>query len=111
MITEDDVITAYLLTDSLTQTAKNTGLNVQTVRRILISCGEYPSEKSEIIAALSDEGLSVAEIAERLKIKPKTVINHMPYTRGSYSVGEKSITALRIAYCRRKKKLSSVDGE
>ena len=111
MVTEDDVVTTYLLTDSLIKTAEKTGINPQSVRRILISGGCYSSKRSEQIAELAREGLTVDKIAERLKIKPGSVLGHLPYTRGAYSVGEKSNTALRIAACRRRKKSLSDGGE
>lgn len=99
-----DILTMYGITKSVRLTAEKAGCSPQVIRRILITNGIYPGEKGREIARLLTLDYTPQEIADHLKISLKTVVNHMPYTRGSYAIGQKSENAKRIARCRSKEK-------
>ncbi|MCD8376170.1 MAG: hypothetical protein LUD69_04450 [Oscillospiraceae bacterium] len=103
MYTKESVISAYRSIGSIRGTARHTGVNEQTVRRIVIESGDYVSEQSIEINRRVAAGESVEDIAEALGMRPKTVLCYLPYKKGLYVVGEKSPNAKRIAECRLRK--------
>lgn len=101
----NEIVSRYLRGESLKSMHRESGICTATLRRILITEGvslRYGSEKADRIQALSQHH-TVDEIAVILGIKPKTVAAYLPYTKGSYSIGEKSSNADRIALCRKRK--------
>ncbi|MDO5397236.1 MAG: hypothetical protein Q4G33_04835 [bacterium] len=66
--------------------AKKIGISEVKVRRILITEGLWHSVTSDEIVKLVDEGLSTAEIADKLQKPLKTVQAYMPYSRGEYGL-------------------------
>ena len=101
---QKNVVDHYQLHHSVNEASKEFGISAQTVRRILITNGIYLSERSREIARLRLMGMTVPQIAEYLKLDEKVVKGHLPYTKGSYATGEKSLNAERIAKSRTKKK-------
>lgn len=107
MTTNQDIIDSYAATQSLRKTSAECGVSIQIARRILASAGIYTSDLTETINRMHSGGKSVEEIARHLGIRPKSVLAHLPYTRTSYVVGEKSKNARNLAKWRAKKQ--SVD--
>lgn len=103
-MTQKDIINEYAATKSMNGTARKLKLSKQTVRRVLISNGIYPSERTKEVARLCLMGMTVQEIAEYLGISAKTVQSNMPYSKGSYATGAKSKNAERILECRTRKR-------
>ena len=68
--------------------AKKIGISEVKVRRILITEGLWHSVTSDEIVKLVDEGLSTAEIADKLQKPLKTVQAYMPYSRGEYGLSQ-----------------------
>ena len=101
---QKNVVEHYHLHHSVNETAKEFCISAQTVRRILITNGIYLSERSREVARLRLMGMTVQQIAEYLKLDEKVVKIRLPYTKGSYAVGEKSLNAERIAKIRARKK-------
>lgn len=102
MYTENDIVTLYKKYGSIKSTARESGLSTSTVRKILIHNHIQCSERQAQIEQMLSSGKSVAQIAQTLHIKEKTVRNFMPYSRRSYAVGEKTENAQRIAASRKK---------
>lgn len=101
---QKEVLDTYNVTKSMNETARKLKLSHQTVRRVLISNGIYPSERTREVTRLCLMGMTVQEIAEYLGISAKTVQANMPYSRGSYVTGPKSKNAERILEFRARKK-------
>ena len=101
---KEDVIRLYEKTESMKQVRRETGLHIETIRRILIDAGIAPSERAEEAMRLYDQGMTVSQVAVALGVSEKRAASLQPYRRGSYAVGEKSENARRIVKCRSKKK-------
>lgn len=101
----NEIVSRYRRGESLKSMHRESGICTATLRRILITEGvplRNGAEQVERIKALSQHH-TVDEIAAILGMKSKTVAAYLPYTKGSYSIGEKSINAQRIALCRKRK--------
>lgn len=92
----EDIIKVYRQTGSLRETAKILGTNWQTVRKVLITHGEYENEESKRINELLDDGMTVTEIAEKMNLSKTSVNSYLPYTKGKYLGVEPTKNALRI---------------
>ena len=99
-----DIIAIYHETGSIKLTAEKSGLTRQTVRRILITAGEYSTAFTELIREKQAQGQSIDSIAEELGVTRTWIIANMPYSRGAYSVGPRSENALYIAERRKRRK-------
>ena len=102
-MTEQDIIDSYSATNSLRKTSAECGISIQVVRRVLATSGIYTSDLTGKINRLYNSGMSAADIAKQLNMRCKTIINHLPYRRTSYIVGEKTENAKNIARWRNKK--------
>ena len=96
MFTQDYIVSLYHQCGSIKETARIFRLSEQTIRRILITNGEYSNETSEAVCGLREKGLSVQEISDLLHIAPSTVFGNLPYRRGSYAIGPKTRNAKKI---------------
>lgn len=103
MVERDDIIECYRATESLKGTAKECGVSYQVVRRVLASEGIYTSEITEEINRRYCKGDSLEEIAATMHMSVKAVMMHLPYSRNSYAVDEKTDNAKRIAEWRKTK--------
>lgn len=95
----------------MSETARILEVSPQTVKRVLISNGIFPSKRAQQIANLNDLGLNVSDISEFLKTSEDTVRSDLPYTKGDYATGPKSENAKKIAQCRANKKAKSQKSE
>lgn len=102
------VVTTYRACGTLKGTAREIGHNDQTVRKLLITAGEYQSDMSTLIAALREDGLTVQQIAERVGLSIKAVSSYLPYSKGSY-LAPPSVNAQRISRHRAKNSLPSAN--
>lgn len=101
---EQDIIDSYAATNSLRKTSAECGVSIQVVRRVLATAGIYSSDLTEDINRLYNAGMSAEDISKRLGVRTKSVINHLPYTRTSYTIGGKTKNAENIANWRKTKK-------
>ena len=99
-MTQQQILESYEITQNMFDTARILDVSPQTVKRVLISNGIFPSKRAQQIANLNDLGLNVSDIAEFLKISEDTVRSHLPYTKGGYATGQKSKNAVRGGKCR-----------
>lgn len=97
MTTREEIIGIYRKTDSIHETSRRTGVSTSTVRRVLVEAGAYTNSSAAKVTELAAQGKSAAEIAVELNLSKKYVQAYMPYTKGAYSIGEKSTNAQRIA--------------
>lgn len=104
MAIEDQVAESFETLKSLRAVSRATGISMQTVKRMLITRGIYPSEMTKKVARLRLSGCSDEEIMQILGISAKALLNNSPYTKGTYKGSNKSINAVRIAKCRARKK-------
>ena len=103
-LSSEEVIEIYRKTGSIRLTAEQSGLTRQTVRRILITAGEYTTDFTELIREKQAQGQSVDSIAEELGVTRTWIVANTPYSRGAYSVGPRSDNALYIAERRKRRK-------
>lgn len=106
---QKEILESYEITKSVKASAKALKLSHQTIKRILISNGIYPTERSREVTRLRLAGLTVPEIAQYLGISEKAVRLNMPYIKCSYAVGPKSQNAKIVARCRAAKKEKSAE--
>lgn len=102
MVSREEIIECYGATGSLKRTAKECDVSYQVVRRVLASEGIYTSGTTEEINRRYRAGDSLKEIASAMHMSAKAVMMHLPYSRVSYVVDEKTDNAKRIAEWRRK---------
>ena len=95
----------------MSETARILDVSPQTVKRVLISNGIFPSKRTQQIDNLNDLGLNVSDIAEFLKISEDTIRSNLPYTKGGYATGQKSKNAVCVARCRNNKRAKSQKNE
>ena len=81
---------------TINETAKEFHITPMKVRKLLIVGGCYDSEMFRTIAALRDSGLTVEEIAIKLKKSPLTVRSYLPIERVIYNLDERSVNADRL---------------
>lgn len=110
-INDKEIIARYKSSKSMRAVAAYYDISTQTVRRVLISYGILPEGRTTEIANLTRSGLSKDEIAARLKIHPKTVLSHCPYTKISYRTGKKTQNALNIQRYRMRKKAKCISSQ
>lgn len=110
-MTQQQILESYEITKNMSETARMLNLSPQTVKRVLISNGIFPSKRAHQIANLNDLGLNVSDIAEFLRISEDAVRVNLPYTKGSYATGPKSENAEKIAKCRANKKTKNQKNE
>ena len=110
-MTQQQNLESCEITKNMSETARILDVSQQTIKRVLISNGIFPSERAQQIANLNDLGLNVSDIAEFLKISEDTVRSNLPYIKGGYVTGQKSKHAVRVARCRNHKKAKSRKSE
>ena len=106
---QDDIVAAYKESQSVNSVAKRFGIDFTVIRKVLISNGILPDDRSREIHYYTDQGLTVQQIANRLGVSKKAVMAHMPYTRGTYVLGDKTENAKAIQGCRARKKAAKED--
>ena len=105
MITEQRILAAYEQeSGNISAAARRVGVSHGVVYRVLITNGIIPPGKAEIVAKLTEQGYTRAEIAKELGITEKTLKTFLPYDRHSYVVGDKTWNAVKIRRCRERKK-------
>ena len=80
----------------LKETAHRFGIDFQTVRRILITFGNYKDEKSLLIRSMLDRGMTVHDISNELGLSASAVFSYMPYQKGMYKIDDASKNAQNI---------------
>ena len=108
-LSSEEVIRMYRETRSIKLTATRSGLTRQTVRRILITAGEYSTDFTEQIREMQAQGKSIDTIAAELGVTRTWIVANMPYSKGAYSVGPRSDNALYIAERRKRRKQAAQD--
>ncbi len=98
----DDVLNTYKKTQSIRQTAMETGCSWQRVVKILSSNGIVVSESHDIILKMHEKGKSPGEIATQIGYSEKVVKAYLPKKRPYYGV-DISENAKRIKRCRKNK--------
>ena len=93
----------YLSTGSIKATARELKISEQSVRRVLLQCGDYTNDTAKRIHSLLEAGKTVEEISGELHINKNTVISYLPYSRTPYISPEKTENAKRIKQCRERK--------
>ncbi|WP_367567943.1 hypothetical protein [Lacrimispora sp.] len=102
----EDIISIYLDTGSVKETAKRLGTYPIKVRRVLITEDLWKSNTSQKVGQLYKKGVAVAEIAKVLFMSEKNVQSYLPYTRGQYGGGIRSNEAMRSDEYRVRKSLA-----
>lgn len=102
-VEQSQITEAYKHIQAIKTTARVLGISAATVKRVILNAGLWHSDQSIRIRSLYEDGISVDEIANRLKISRNTVIGYLPYTRGYRLTAHKSANAINIAKTRAKK--------
>jgi len=82
------IIDEYETTKSIAKIAEKLQTNQVRVQRVLITEGLWTSKRTEQIAELRAQGLSVEQIADQLGKDVKTIQTFLPYSRGQYGRSE-----------------------
>lgn len=98
----EDIIKAYNAEGSIKKVAALFSISEQKVRKVLIDAGAYESDMSIQVNDLHEQGYSVENIAEKLRVSKSTVSAYLPYTKGVYLGENPSSNALKIRKCRAK---------
>ena len=101
------IVEYYMKCGSLKETASAFEIGWQKVRKILITEGAYTSEIAEKVQKLYNSGVSISEIAEKLKISKSTVNSYLSYTKAVYNKVDATENATRIRRWRAKQKQKS----
>lgn len=99
---QEDIIRAYGTEGSIKKVAALFRISEQKVRKILIDADLYESDMSVQVKDLYEQGFSVEDIADKLKVSKGTVSGYLPYTKGLYLGENPSSNALKIRKCRAK---------
>ena len=91
----------------LRETAHHFRIDFQTVRRILITFGNYKDEKSLLIRSMLDKGMTVQDISNTLDVSSSAVFSYMPYQKGMYKMDDASRNAQNIRRHRERKRSNS----
>ena len=94
-------------TGSVKETAELLKTYPIKVRRALITEGLWSSKTSETIGVLWNQGMTVAEIAEKLCLSEKNIQSYLPYTRGQYGGENRSDTAVRSGIYRERMRIAA----
>ena len=86
------------------QIARELGLSVSKVVKLLITGGVYSSGICQMINSLYSNGKSVPEIQKQLTVSRATVQSYLPYKKGVYNAKEISLNAERIKVYRKREK-------
>ena len=84
MLINPKIVEIFKKTKNIQRTALEAGVSVVTVRRTLLTVGEWSSPKSREIAVLLEEGLSYREVADRLCTTVGAVEAYSPSRGGNY---------------------------
>lgn len=98
------IIKLYEGCGSIRETANVAKISPQAVRRILIAHGLHTNPTHSAVSDLADQGVSPADIADRLHMSRATVYSYMPYTKGRYKSDTPTENALRIRATRQRHK-------
>ena len=104
----EEVEKMYALTLDINKTAKELGVSVGKVRKMLITLGLWSNYRSDQVGKLYNEGVTVSAIAEKLMISEKTVNAYLPYSKGDYLGDDRSDNALRLEKLRDIRKVSQI---
>lgn len=89
----DTILHVYSATQSISKTAEIMGVNEQVVRRCIITAGIYSTDRTDEIARMKTDGMSVSDIMRRTGLCQSAVVANMPYQRqyprADWSVKEK----------------------
>lgn len=94
----EDIIKSYNAEGSIKKVAALFRVSEQKVRKVLIDAGAYERQVND----LYEQGYSVENIAEKLRVSKSTVSAYLPYTKGVYLGENPSSNALKIRKCRAK---------
>ena len=100
---EISILRLYDQGTSIKQTASRLRVSEAKVKKVLSNAGIAPTKRAEQIQSMYHNGMSIYEIASTLDIRPKTVRNYLPYTRGPKNTDYPSKNALRVRACRARK--------
>lgn len=105
MSTIEQIAREYSECKSVREVARRYQISEQAVKKMLISRGIYPSAKSKQLAEMLEAGEGYEKIMEKHNISRKALSMFLPYSRGPYAIGEKSLNAKRIKAWREKTKI------
>ena len=81
---------------TINETAAEFEITPVKVRKLLITGDCYDTEQYREIKKLKDSGLSISQIAVKLKKSAVTIRSYLPYERVIYNLDERSVNADRI---------------
>lgn len=88
---------------SMKEIARHNICSTVKAKKILITTGQYSSDKINLAMKLKAEGKTNAEIAKIMGCSPKNVSAMLPYEKCMYNAKNPSINALKIRKCREKR--------
>ena len=86
------------------EVAREMGITIIKLKRLLISGGFYSSTTSRDVQKLLKDRKSIEQICEALNIRPATVYANLPYSKGVYNLQEPSLYSEQSVRYRKRKK-------
>lgn len=83
--------------------AEEFGMTPLKVRKILITAGAFETSVSKQVNDLLEQGCSIAEIQEKMKLSRASVQSYIPYRKAIYNLDEKTLLAERLQKYRQRK--------
>lgn len=81
---------------SLNTLAKQFGMTVLKIRKLLITAGVYHTELSDRVQLLASQGKCIADIQKELQLGRASVHSYLPYVKTVYKMPEQSPESLRV---------------
>lgn len=105
---DHDIINMYNAAGTIKAVSRLADLSEQTIRKVLATQGEYPSELCAELNAMYKNGVPVEKIAKRTGKSRKAVMSHLPYVRGRYCLFQSKNAVKIMTWRRTKKKIEKV---
>lgn len=103
-IPKKKVLDTYSARKSVRATAKELAVSHHTIIKCLVSNGIYPTKACADVHRLLAAGWSDDDICNALGVSHKMYHVYMPYSKGGYCTGARSVNAERIEKCRKRKR-------
>ena len=89
---------------SMNDIAREMGITIIKLKRLLITGGFYSSATSRAVQERVGSGMTMEQICNELNIRPASFFANIPYSKGAYNLNEPSLCADQNERYRKRKK-------
>lgn len=101
---DEAILRLYDQNANIKKIARQLRVSDVKVKKVLVNAGIAPTKRAAQIQAMHRDGMSIDDIASSLNIRPATVLNYLPYSKGPQNADYPTKNALKIRACRERKK-------